>query len=343
MAEGGLTGVQKAALLVTLIGEEAATKLLACLEEEEVRRIAAEIARIKMVDPSEHEPILEEFTRMVNEARGLELAGLPLAKRLVGQARPHDADRILQQIEPRRIPDPDEVQPDVEPPELPETILATPSRRLAMLLHDEPPQTVALVLAHLPPRKAARIMAAMEPDRRIEVTRRMASIREVREEVVREIGRVLEERLATICDEPIIPFDGIQSAADALTSLGRATGQEIVEALQDDYPELAQQLRDMLFTFDMLIGLGDRDCQEVLKQVDRATLALALSGAAPEIRDLFFRNMSERAAQMLKEEMEFLGSPKVSEIEQAQRSIIELVLRLEKEGAISLEDQAVGA
>lgn len=332
-------GIQKAAILLTLIGEDAAAAVLNQLEADEVKAVTAEIAKIKMIDPSQHALVLAEFQRMIQDARALELAGAPYARRLLSRVRPgEDAEKIMKQLEPRKSRDESGDGPDVPAPELPEGLVTAPARRIALLLQDEPAQTVALVLAHLPARRAAQVMALMDPERRIEVTRRMAAIREVRPEVVTRVGAVLEGRLAAICDEPLIPLNGIQVAAETLSSLGRSAGSEVVDALAEQYPELSQQLRDMLFTFDMLLQLKDRDAQEVLKMVDRGTLALGLRGADPELQELFFRNMSERAAAMLKEEMEFLGAPRLSDVEAAQRSIIDMVLRLEKEGAITLEE-----
>lgn len=338
-----LTGAQKAAILVSLLDEQAASKLLQHLQEDEVRAIAAEIAKVDMIDPSRHEAVMAEFQSMVRDMRGLELAGRPKARRLLQALQPEAAERLIREIDPPRIPDVDEEGIKIDPPQLPEALVAAPARRLAVLLRDEPPQTVALILAHLPSRKSARLLATMEPARRTEVTRRMAGIREVRPEIVERVGAALEERLAALGEDPFVSVDGIRIAADALTGLGRANGQEIVESLGGDYPELADQLRDLLFTFDLLNAMNDRDTQEVLKQVDRGTLALALKGADPSLQDTFYRNMSERAGQMLREEMEFLGAPRLSEIEQAQRSIIDLVLRLEKEGAIQLEEETVAA
>ncbi|UCF68773.1 MAG: hypothetical protein JSV80_05655 [Acidobacteriota bacterium] len=335
------SGAVKAAILISLLGEEAAANVLQQLDKTEVRRITTEIARLEMIDPSRYEAVLEEFHGMISRARGLERAGPPLARKLLAKACPDEADSILSEIAPRRPTDSEEDGPPVPPPELHGEVLKAPARRLAMLLREEPPQTVALVLALLAPRKAARILAMMERELQIEVTHRMASITEIRREVVEQVGSALTQRLHEVCEEPMVPLNGIQNAADTLTGLGRSSGQEIVEALGDSFPELSQQLRDLLFTFDTLRGLSDRDAREVLKQVDRATLAMALKGADPELQVLFTRNMSERAAQMLQEEMDFLSAPKLSEIDHAQREMIELVLRLEKEGSVSLEEPAV--
>ncbi len=335
-----LTGTQKAAILMALIGEDAAASVLKELDTSEVRRITMEIAGIEMIDATRYATVLEEFHDLVRQARGLERAGAGLARKLLARTHPEHAEKIMGEIAPRRSEEEDESGPR---PALPDPIVAASTRRLAMLIRDEPPQTVALVLALLPPHKAARLLAGMEQDRRIEVTRRMAGINEIRPNVVDRIGETLLLQLEEIAEDPLVPLNGVRTAADALTNLGRSTGQEIVEALEDGFPELSKRLREMLFTFDMLLGLGDRDAQEVLKQVDRGKLAIALKGADPELNVIFFRNMSERAGQMLKEEMEFLGAPKLADIEEAQREMIELVLKLEKEGSITLEEQAVAA
>jgi flagellar motor switch protein FliG len=335
-----MTGARKAAILMTMLGEEAASKVLRNLEDQEVRAITFEISRLETVDFDKHRRVLEEFLGMVQSSRGVELAGPPLAKRLLQLARPEAVDKIIDDLEPKEVWDEDEYGPKLPAPKLPDVILAASSRRLAMLLAEEPPQTVALVLALLPPRKAARIMGLLAPEIRLEVTRRMASITEIQPEVVNRVGSVLEEALHELTEEPVVPMDGIQRATDALQSLGRSNGTEIVEELSETYPELAEQLRNLLFTFDMLALLQDRDVQEVLKQIDRSTLAMALKGADPDLQMLFYRNMSERASEMLQEEMEFLGAPRVAEIEMAQRQILDLVLKLEKEGVITIEEEA---
>jgi flagellar motor switch protein FliG len=186
-------------------------------------------------------------------------------------------------------------------------------------------------------------MKLLDPSKRTEVTRRMASLSEIRPDVVNRVGVVLEQSLAAIGEEPMVPMNGISNTADRLTSLGRAAGQEVLDSLGEQHPELAGKLRDMLFTFEMLKTLDNRSVQEVLKEVDRASLAMALKGAELEMQQLFLSGMSERASQMLAEEMEFLGAPKLQEIEAAQRAMVDLVLKLEKDGRVTLEEAAVAA
>jgi len=340
VAGTALSGKEKAAIVVAMIGEEAAGKVLEHLEPEEIRLLALEVARLPTIDPSRQAPVLGEFVEMVTSARGLERAGPRLARRLLGRVLPGEVDRLI------RDPDPPSLQDDEERaalPQLPARLLAASTRQLALLLGEEAPQTTALLLAHLPPRKAARVLLAMEPERRLEVTRRMASIREVRPAVVARVAEALEARLSADDEQPSVPVDGVQAAAGALTKMGRAAGKEIVEAMADDFPELSRQLRELLFTFDMLHSLSDRDCQEVLRQVDRNTLAVALKGGDPALLDLFTRNMSERAGQMLVEEIDLVGAPRLAEIERAQRTIVDLVLALEAEGTIALEEPAGAA
>ncbi len=338
-----LNGIQKAAILITLLGEESAAGILKQLEPDEVRKITMEVAKIRMIDPSRHEDVLNEFLALVQQSRGLELAGPPLARRLLARARPDEVDKILSEFEPRKVRDQDEESSDVRSPELPEAVAGAPARRLSMLLQEEPPQTVALVLAHLPAKKAARVMKLLDPAKRIEVTRRMAGLSEIRPDVVNRVGAVLEQSLAAIGEEPMVPMNGISNTADRLTSLGRAAGQEVLDSLGEQHPELAGKLREMLFTFEMLKALDNRSVQEVLKEVDRASLAMALKGAELEMQQLFLSGMSERASQMLAEEMEFLGAPKLQEIEAAQRAMVDLVLKLEKDGRVTLEEAAVAA
>jgi flagellar motor switch protein FliG len=338
--DGEMTGARKAAILVTMLGEEAATAVLKNLEDQEVRAITMEISRLETVDFDQHREVLQEFLEMVESSRGVELAGPTLARRLLQLARPDNVDKLIDDLEPRTVWDEDEYGPKVPPPQLPEVIVNASSKRLAMLLSEEPPQTIALVLTLLPPRKAARIMGLLAAEVRLDVTRRMASITEIQPEVVNRVGAVLEESLQELTEEPVVPMDGIQRATDALQNLGRSNGAEIIDELAESHPELAEQLRNLLFTFDMLSLLQDRDVQEVLKQIDRSTLAMALKGADPDLQMQFYRNMSERASEMLQEEMEFLGAPRVAEIENAQRQILDLVLKLEKEGVITIEEEA---
>jgi flagellar motor switch protein FliG len=340
MTDGPLTGTQKAAILMALIGEEAAGNVLEHLDPAEIRQITREIARIRMIDPSAHAGVLREFVEMVASARGLEPAGPHLARKLLQRTMPDEVDRLVEDPDRDEVRDDEDERGEVRLPDLPAPLMRASSRRIAMLLAEEAPQTAALVLAHLPPRKAARIMLLLPVERRLEVTRRMATIREIRPDVVQRVAQVLQDKLAAIDEEPFVPVNGVQTAADTLTRMGRAAGKEIVEAMSGDFPDLSRQLRDMLFTFDMLRGLGDRDAQELLRQVDRGALALALKGSDPEVTQRFLNNMSERAAQMLVEEMDLIGAPRLADIERAQRTIIELVLKLEAEGLVVLEEAA---
>ena len=335
-----LTGTQKAAILMALIGEEAAGNVLKHLDQAEIRQVTMEIAKLKMIDPSDYADVLREFVDMVANARGLERAGPHLARKLLQRAMPGEVDRLVRDLDRHAVHDDEDEACEARLPELPEALLRASSRRLAMLLAEEAPQTAALVLAHLPPRKAARILLLLPAERRNDVTRRMATIREIRPDVVQRVAQVLEAKLSALNEEPLVPMNGVQTAADALTRMGRSAGKEIVEAMSEDFPDLSRQLSAMLFTFDMLRGLGDRDCQEVLRQVDRSTLALALKGGDPEVTQRFVSNMSERASQMLTEEMDLMGAPRLAEIERAQQAVIELVLKLEAEGSITLEEAA---
>jgi flagellar motor switch protein FliG len=335
-----LSGTQKAAILMTLLGEEAAGRVMQHLEPAEIRQVALEVAKLRMVDLSACAGVMREFVELAASERALQPAGPQLARKLLLRAMPEEVDRLVRDPARERIADDEDEPDDARLPELPAPLVRASARRLAALLAEEAPQTAALVLAHLPPRKAARVLLALPAERRVEATRRMAAIREIRPDVVRRVAQVLLDRLGAISEEPLVPVDGVQAAAEALTRMGRLAGREVVDGLSGEFPELSRQLRELLFTFDMLRGLHDCDAQELLRQVDRTTLALALKGSDPELAQLFVRNMSERAAQMLEEEIDLLGAPRLAEIEKAQRALVELVLRLEAEGLIALEEPA---
>ncbi len=331
----GGPGAPKAALLLTLIGEEAAAAVLRQLDADEVAAITGQIARADIVDPDQHAGVLEEFEELARGARGLKRAGVPLVRRLLARVHPgEDVERLVQESEPPP-PAPDEAPA----PRLLEGLAAAAPRQLALVLDDEPEQTVALVLAHLPADLAAQVLALLPPARRVEVARRMAALEEVRPDVVERVGTVLERRLASMPGGRAVHVDGVRAATAALAGLGRSAGHDIVEALTEAEPDLSRRLRERLFTFGMLRGLSECEVQELTRVADRGVLALALRGADPERRELLLRSMPRRAAALLREEMDLQGAPRIADIEKAQRQVVEVLLRLEREGAISLAGQ----
>lgn len=332
-----MSGTQKAATLMSLIDEESAAKVLRHLEEGEMRVVIEHLARLETVDPDDFEGMLEEFENLLQDARGIERVGAEKALRLLRRADVDAAHRLVYELGE------DEHEESLDAARMPglhASLLEASSSRLVLLLRAEPPQTVALVLSALPERKAARVLGGFSAEKRAEIVRRLATIRGVQPSVLGGVSEILSRRLAELEEDPLVPVDGLESAVRALRGLGRASGAELVDALEEEQPELAHELRERLYTFEILRGLTDRDAPELLKQIDRATLALALKGADLEIRQIFFRNMSERAGKMLEEEMEFFSAPRVVEIENAQRSVVDAALRLEKEGVIFLEDVA---
>ena len=204
---------------------------------------------------------------------------------------------------------------------------------------DEHPQTIALVLAHLLPRQASELLQSLPASKQLEVTRRIANMEQTSPEVIREVERGLEHRLSAILNQELQQVGGASSVAEILNYTDRATERAILENLEAEDPDLVEEVRRLMFTFDDVQLVDQRGLQEVLKEIQNDTLALALKGASEEMREKFFSAMSDRAASIIKENMEYLGPVRVSEVEKAQQEIVDVVRRLADTGTITLQER----
>ena len=299
---GKSPGARQAAIVISLLGEDSAAEILKNLDEFENTAILTEVARLKTISPLEHSATLTEFERMILETRSVEKVGLERAKKLLDRYAPEKSDDMVERIGKYSEAGVEEVTPIAsQMPSLPSPVYEATARTLSRALKGEHEQTIAFVLSAISPQKAGRVLEGLPLDVRIEVSRRMAEFETVNPQILAEIGEVLTARIAELSEEGTVAVNGVQAAADCIAALGRSGGREVLEALESESPELVAQLRDLLFSFDMVAHIDDRDLPEVLKQVDRSTLALALKGADPELSKKFFRGMSERAAKMLEE------------------------------------------
>ena len=318
-AEKKLTGKQKAAIVLVALGTEVASRILPHLNEAEVEELSLEIARLGSIPAEVRQQVIKEFYEICL-AQNLALeGGLDHARTMLEQAfGPEKAQEILERLTRALQMLPFDVHPT----------------QLSTFLADEHPQTIALVLAYLEPQTAAAVISNLPPELRPEVAERLATMGSTPPDVIRRVEAVLQRKLSSIASQELSAAGGVKSLVEVLQWVDRNTERAIFDYLNDTNPELAEEIRKLMFTFEDLLQLDDRAIQQVLKEVDMKELALALKGASDALKEKIFRNMSERAVNMLKEEIEFMGPVRVRQVEEAQQRIVSIVRRLEEAGEI---------
>ncbi|QDU64382.1 Flagellar motor switch protein FliG [Planctomycetes bacterium Pan216] len=318
-------GLRKAAILIVSLDTETACNLMAHLDKDTIERMTFEIARLDDVSNEERDRTVEEFYTIVMARQYIERGGLHYAQELLEKTLPTDEAKAII----------DQVRLSLEATPF-SFLRKTPSETLATFLSDEHPQTIALVLAHLLPRQASDLIKSLSPEKQLEVTRRIANMEQTSPEVVREVERSLQKRLSSVIGEDLEQLGGASTVAEILNYTDRTTEKAILENLEAEDPELVEEVRRLMFVFEDVALVDQRGMQEVLKEIDNDTLALALKGTTQELREKFFAAMSKRAAELVQENMEFLGAVRVSEVERAQQEIVDVVRRLDEAGAIHL-------
>jgi flagellar motor switch protein FliG len=328
LSDAEAAGLRKAAILLVSLEAGSASKLMSQFEPAQQERLAREIILLEEHPPlsKERDAVLREFAGIFRASRSTDRGGLRSARAILEKIHPADeAKRILEAVEASvgrgRF----------------EFLKKADVQNVAAFIADEHPQTIALVLSHLPPVQAARVVEWFPLAKQQEVVGRLAGLEPTSPAVVREVEKALESRLSAFAPREAREVDGLAVAAALLNQLSRSTERGILKGLQADEPELAEEIRRRMFTFDDLDRVNDRGIQNLLKALDASRLPLALKAARPELREKFFRNMSERAVERLKEEMELMGPVRVSDIEAAQNAIVEEVLRLEEAGELAIE------
>jgi flagellar motor switch protein FliG len=319
-----MSDVRKAAILLMSLPEEQAAQLMAKLTPKQVELVSIEIAKLGRLSAEEQEAVIREFAEANPNALGIVGGGLEVAKVLVekalGSKAPPTLDVVRQSIEAMPFGFLKKVDP----------------QNLLTFIIDEHPQTIALILSHLPPSYGAEIIKGLPAERQLAVIRRIAHMGQTNPEVIHEVERGLESRMSNLMSQSFEKAGGVHSVAEILNVCDRTTERALLEALAQDDPELVEEIRRLMFVFDDLTKLSDKDIQTVLKNVETAQWAMALKGASPELKQKILGNMSQRAAAMLKEEMEYLGAVKLSEVEAVQQQIVDIVRRLEDAGEITV-------
>ncbi len=321
-----LTNLQKIAILMVVLGEEVTTEIFKRLEEEEIADISREISLLGPIPSDVSEKVIEEFYSITVAKKYIALGGLEYAKQvLVKSLGPDQArkiiDRLIKLLEKSTgFASLEKVNP----------------QQLSKFIQNEHPQTIALILAHLSASQAADLLSSLPEELRAEVAIRMANLEEISPDIIKKISSVLDQKLQAIGSYSLEEYGGVKAVADLLNRMERKAAKIVLEQIESRSPELAAQIRDLMFVFDDIIMIDDRGVAEILKRVDKKTLAIALKGANEELKSKFFRNMSQRAVEMLKEEMEYMGPVRVRDVEKAQHEIVEVVRQLEEEGVISI-------
>jgi flagellar motor switch protein FliG len=322
-ASNELTGMRKAAMLLVAFPHEVSSKIMRRMTAEMVEEISREIASLGNVAADAKKAIIDEFYQLIVARQFAESGGLAYARKLLERTLPRaEAQRIIAGIEHQLYKQPFSF------------LQKTETENLLTFIQDEHPQTIALVLSHLPTTKASDILVGLSADKQIEVVTRIANMDQTSPEVIKEVERGLENRLSGVMSERFQRAGGVQAVAEILNLAGRGTEKSIFEALEQENPDLVDEIRRLMFVFEDILRINDRGIQSVLKEVDNEELALALRTASEDLKDKILGNMSQRAGELIREEMEFMGPVRVSDVEQAQQKIVDIVRRLEDAGEI---------
>jgi flagellar motor switch protein FliG len=324
-----LSGARKAAILLTALGEDAAATVFRNLSEQELQRVADEVASLGTVPAELSFQVIEEYRQMA-EAQGYLLqGGYDLARRLLVKAfGDNEAENILQRLTKSRELKPLELLQQADP------------QKLAKVLEGEHPQTIALILGQLGHHQASALLMSLPKNIRAEAVKRLANLRRFSPQMASRVSVLLSRRLNAVGSQGKRSYSGFQNVAEIMNSIDTTVAQEILEDIENDEPTLAISIRNLMFTFEDLLQVSESNIRELLAAVDKKTLAMALKGTDEELKNHFFRTMSTRAVDLLKEDMEMLGPVRSRDVIKAQNEIVAIARQLEAEGKIVLKDEA---
>jgi len=321
-----LEGLTKAAVLLLAVGPERAGVVLAKMPPEAVEEVMRELASLGRAPPELIAGVVEEFYGLTIASQYAREGNVDYARAVLSKSLdPKDADRMVQQIQTQVQKTPFSFLQRAE------------SENLLTFIQDEHPQTIALILCHLPHHKAAEILSGLPLQKQLEVIKRIANMEQTNPEVIKEVERGLESRLANMLMQSMEKAGGVDTVAEVLNLADRATEKSIMEGLEAEDPDLVEQIRRLMFVFEDILLVNDKGIQAVLKEVDNDELSLALKTASPELQEKIFSNMSQRAAALIREDMEFMGPVRVSDVESAQQRIVDIVRRLEEAGEVLIQ------
>lgn len=318
-----LTGKQKSSILLIALGQEKSSQVFKYLSDHEIEDLTLEIANIGKIPPEFRAQVIEEFHQMCLAQEYIARGGIEYAKEVLEKALGTTrAMEIINRLSGSLQVSPFDFMRKIDP------------SQILSFIQGEHPQTIALIMAYLHPDQAASILSSLPPDLQVDVAKRIATMDRTSPDVIKEIERVLERKLASVSSSDFSAAGGVKSLVEVLNKVDRSTEKSILDALDEQNPDLAEEIKRLMFVFEDIIGLDDRSIQLVLREIDTKDLALALKGSSEEVKKKIFKNMSERAQNILKEDMEYMGPVRLRHVEEAQQRIVNTIRRLEEAGEI---------
>ncbi|MBP6467457.1 MAG: flagellar motor switch protein FliG [Fusobacteriaceae bacterium] len=318
-----LTGKEKAAILLIALGQDISKEVFKHLESEEIEELYLQIAKTTKVSSEMKDRVFEEFNELMLAQQYLAQGGITYARELLQSALGESkAVEIITKLTSSL-----QVRPF-------DFIQKTESEQILNFIQGEHPQIIALIVSYLPANKAGEIFRNLPEEKQIDIARRIASMERTSPEMIREVERVLERKLSTVVGQDYTSAGGLDTLIEMLANVDRGTEKTIIESLSETDPELAEEIRKRMFVFEDVILLDDRAIQQVLKSVESKDLSLALKGSSEDVSEKVFKNMSKRAADMLREDMEFAGPVRVKDVQEAQQRIVNVIRKLEETGEI---------
>lgn len=316
-------GLQKAAILLIALGPERSADVFKHLKEDEIEELTLEIANTRSISPQVKDDVLNEFYQICLAQQYIAEGGIGYAKELLDKALGGEkAQEVITKLTASL-----QVRPF-------EFVRKTDPSQLLNFIQDEHPQTIAMILSYLTSAQAAMVLGALPPEKQADVAKRIALMDRTSPDVIKEVERVLERKLASLVNQDYTIVGGVDSIVNILNTVDRSTEKHIMESLEIEEPELADEIRKKMFVFEDILLLDDRAIQRVLRDVDNSDLGMALKGANEEVQNVIFKNLSKRLAAMIKEDMEFMGPVRMKDVEEAQQKIVSVIRKLEDAGEI---------
>ncbi|MBQ1171822.1 MAG: flagellar motor switch protein FliG [Lachnospiraceae bacterium] len=323
MGEHSISGIQKAAILLIALGPEKSSLIFKHLKEDEIEELTLEIANTRSITPQLKDDVINEFYEVCLAQQYIAEGGISYAKELLEKAL--GAEKAMDVI--GKLTASLQVKPF-------EFVRKADASQILNFIQDEHPQTIALILSYLSPSQSSLILSALPPDRQADVARRVATMDRTSPDVIKEVERVLETQLSSLVNQDYTVIGGVDAVVEILNTVDRGTEKHIMETLEIEDPELADEIRKKMFVFEDILLLDDRAIQRVLRDVENSDLAIALKGSTEQVQNAIFNNLSKRLAAMIQEDMEFMGPVRMKDVEEAQQKIVNIIRKLEDSAEI---------